>query len=107
MKLSVISIIIYAILLFVGGIIGFIRADSLASFFAGSVSAAFLLACVPLLLKGNRTGGIIALCEVLVLDAFFTYRFAQSLAFMPSGLMALLSLAMVAILVSQLRSCRK
>lgn len=96
MTYPAIATAIYAALLLIGGIIGYITAQSLPSLIMGIVFALLLGFLAFGMHKGcaiSRTG---ALALTGVLFAFFTYRFyVTSYKFMPPGLMVLLSAALI------------
>lgn len=77
--------ILYALLLLIGGLIGFLKAGSLASLFTGIIAAAFLGAGWYYEIKS------LIITVVLLLTIFFVVRFTQSFIFMPNGLMAFIS----------------
>lgn len=86
---------IYAILVMVGGVIGFVKVGSRPSLIAGVLGGLVLLAAgygigLPSQLWGLQS----ALILIVVLLVFFTIRYFRGNphAFMPSGLMAILSL---------------
>jgi uncharacterized membrane protein (UPF0136 family) len=86
---------IYAILLGVGGLIGFLKAGSKASLIAGSISALLALAAVALSLTSKSRNLGVALGLILSISLFimFAYRYAaKTRKFMPSGLLAVASL---------------
>jgi uncharacterized membrane protein (UPF0136 family) len=93
---------IYALLLAVGGIIGYTTAGSKPSLIAGLGSAAAAALALALSLRSATWGmGLGALLAVL-LTYFFGRRYAvKTRKFMPAGLLAVISLAvlMIAILV--------
>jgi uncharacterized membrane protein (UPF0136 family) len=90
----------YAILVAVGGIIGFATARSRPSLVAGLASGAAAAACLVVSFSHPRIGfGLGAVLAALLLS-FFGSRFAQRRKFMPGGLMALVSLAMLVLLVA-------
>ncbi len=96
---------LYGILILVGGIIGHIKAGSQASLVMGVVSGVLLLlaSCGMFSKKYFKKGVYSALVLTLILDAFFSYRFMATMKFMPSGLLALISLGIIAGLVAYLR----
>ncbi|HEY5235985.1 MAG TPA: TMEM14 family protein, partial [Rhabdochlamydiaceae bacterium] len=53
--------------------------------------------------KHFKKGVYFALILTLLLDAFFSYRFMSTMKFMPSGMLALVSLGVIASLVAHLR----
>lgn len=82
----------YAVLVLVGGIMGYVKAQSVASLVFGSISAVLLGISSFLLLQGKQLGFYLGLLLTIVLGAFFAYRFVLSYKFMPAGLMVILSL---------------
>ena len=86
-------IAIYGALVFVGALIGFIKANSLPSLIMGGISALLLFITSFGLLHGHTWANTAAFALPLLLTLFFLYRFSQSYAFMPAGLMVLLGIA--------------
>src|SRR5262249_58801866 len=84
---------IYAVLLAVGGVIGFVRARSRPSLIAGVGSAVGALVAMGLSIMKSPFGFPLGFTLALVLFLFFGYRYAlRAHRFMPSGLMAVISL---------------
>jgi uncharacterized membrane protein (UPF0136 family) len=92
---------LYAIFLAVGGAIGYYRANSLTSLVAGVASAVLCLAALLYSLMVNPLHGLqAATLLALGLMFYFNYRFVGfGLRFMPSGMLALTSLAVFASLL--------
>ncbi len=103
MKTAGWATVLLAIIVLIGGVVGFIMARSLASLIAGIGFGILLLIGGIGTLRGKKSFAILSVLCALILDGFFTYRFFLSFSFMPSGMMALLSLAILAIQVSGLR----
>jgi|688.fasta_scaffold10622_7 uncharacterized membrane protein (UPF0136 family) len=99
MKTSAILVMIYGILLLLGGMVGFLKAGSTASLIAGSITALIALSAGIFLLKNQIAGLWIALGISLILAFFFGYRFYASQKMMPAGLMALISLGILLLLL--------
>lgn len=98
MKWRAYLVLIYGVLLLIGGLIGHVKANSFASLIMGSSSAALILASGWLMLRGQPIGSKIAMILSALLLIFFTYRFLISGKFMPSGLMALISVIILTVL---------
>jgi uncharacterized membrane protein (UPF0136 family) len=96
---------IYAVLLAVGGVMGFVKARSRPSLIAGLVSAVAALAALGLALRGASFGFPLGLLLSTVLFVFFGYRYAnRNRKFMPAGLMTIVSLVVTVIMVLVLGS---
>jgi uncharacterized membrane protein (UPF0136 family) len=89
----------YAILVAIGGIIGFITARSRPSLIAGLASGAAAAACLVVSFSHLRLGFGLGAVLAAVLLSFFGTRFARRRKFMPGGLMVLVSLAVLVLLV--------
>jgi uncharacterized membrane protein (UPF0136 family) len=90
---------IYAVLLAVGGVIGFVRARSRPSLIAGVGSAVGALVAMGLAIMKSRFGFPLGFTLALLLFVFFGYRYAlRAHKFMPSGLMAVISLIVVGVM---------
>ena len=98
-------IFIYGLLILTGGIIGHAKAGSHASLVMGTVFGLLLLVSGfgILLKKYLKPATYLALILTFILDAFFTYRYLNSMKFMPSGLLALVSLGVMLALVNYIR----
>ncbi len=80
----------YAVLLVVGGLIGYRKAGSRPSLIAGSISGAVALLAAGLMLQDGRAiwlGVVLAAMMLIV----FTIRFTKTRKFMPSGLLGVVS----------------
>jgi uncharacterized membrane protein (UPF0136 family) len=93
---SLIILWVYIVLLLVGGLMGFIKAKSKASLIMSVLFAAALALCAL-----GKIQNPPHLAEFLVgfLLVFFGVRFAKGKKFMPSGLMLVLSAAVLAALL--------
>ena len=96
---------LYGILILIGGIIGHVKAGSQASLYMGVISGLLLVLASGGMFskKFFKKSVYFALILTLGLDAFFSYRFLATMKFMPSGLLALVSLGVMAGLVAHLR----
>jgi uncharacterized membrane protein (UPF0136 family) len=90
---------IYAVLLGVGGVIGYLKAGSKPSLIAGSISALLALAALVLSLVSKNFGIALGLLLSICLFILFGYRYAvKTRKFMPSGLLAVASLIVLAVM---------
>jgi uncharacterized membrane protein (UPF0136 family) len=96
---------LYGILILVGGFIGHAKAGSTASLVMGALFGTLLLIAAGCMFSKrlHQKGTYFALVLTLILDGFFSYRYISSMKFMPSGMLALVSLGVMLILVSHLR----
>lgn len=95
MKKKAVIISCYALLIFLGGMIGHLVANSFASLIASSVSAFLLLSCAFFIWRGNARAFYIATFLITCLLVFFTYRFFLTHKLAPGGVMALISGALL------------
>lgn len=97
-------VFIYASLLAIGGIIGYLKAGSLASLLMGlSFSAAFIL-CGYASLQHKRWSASATLALMALLACFFAWRLAITLQIMPAG--AMLAVTLLA-MFTQVSCCCK
>lgn len=91
MKFSAWIVLVYAFIVFLGGIMGYVQAQSLPSLFAGIASATVLFVCAWGMFKRSFLAYSLAMVLILALTLFFGYRFALTGKFMPAGMMILVS----------------
>jgi uncharacterized membrane protein (UPF0136 family) len=91
--------VIYAFLLLIGGYIGFAKAGSRPSLIAGILSGFAALMAVYLTTKSPGLGLGTGAAMALLLAGFFAYRFLKTRKFMPAGLLAVLSVAVLVLSV--------
>ena len=99
MSASTVSLIlgIYALLLIAGGAMGYVKARSKPSLIAGTISGIIgLVAAVLASSVAPRLGAQVGMVLAIAMLCFFGPRFLRSKKFMPGGLMAGLSLAVIA-----------
>jgi uncharacterized membrane protein (UPF0136 family) len=90
---------IYAVLLGLGGAIGYLKAGSRASLIAGSISAAVAVVALALSIAYKNFGVTLGLILSITLFILFGYRYAvKTRKFMPSGLLAVVSLVVLAVM---------
>ena len=99
-RVGLVVLIVYAVLLIVGGVIGFVKAKSKASLIAGVASGIIAIIAVAISATYNEDGGYsLALLLAVVLFVFFGYRASLSRKFMPGGLLAVASVVVIAVMV--------
>ena len=96
-------ILIFGFLVLVGGIMGHLKAQSRMSLFAGLIFGLLLLLSSLGLFKGMKMGayGAIALSSLLL--CFFGWRYWTTFKIFPPLIMALLSLAVLLLLIINLK----
>jgi uncharacterized membrane protein (UPF0136 family) len=95
-----IALAIYAVLLAVGGVIGYTKAASKPSLIAGLASALAAILALAISFQNASLGMGLAAAVAALLFLFFGYRFAvKTRKFMPSGLLAVVSLAVLAVTI--------
>lgn len=92
MASTTLIVIVYAALVIVGGVIGFVKAGSRPSLIGGLVGGLGLLTAAWGMGRNQAWGLQVALVLTLALLVFFSVRYVRTRAFMPGGLMAILSL---------------
>jgi uncharacterized membrane protein (UPF0136 family) len=89
---------IYIVLLFVGGLIGFLKAGSKVSLITSACFAGILILCNVGLIFQPDMAYILETGVLVFLMVFFAFRLTKSKKFMPNGLMAVLTLATLLLL---------
>lgn len=84
-------ILIYGLLVALGGIMGYVKARSQPSLISGLVSGALLLGAWWFGLRNPKGGLSFALVIAIALLVVFILRYRKTQTFMPAGLMAILS----------------
>jgi uncharacterized membrane protein (UPF0136 family) len=91
---------IYAALLAVGGVMGFVKARSHASLISGLIASVFAVLALGLSMMENPIGFPLGVLLAIVLFVLFGYRYAlRNKKFMPSGLLAVVSLVVLLVLL--------
>ena len=91
MKLAAITVLVYALMVSAGGLVGYVQAKSIPSLISGILSGIVLLICGWLVWQGSMAAGYTSGAVVLLLALFFGYRFVTTNKFMPGGMMLILS----------------
>jgi uncharacterized membrane protein (UPF0136 family) len=98
MNFSIAAVFAYGILTIVGGIIGYMQANSKVSLISGIICGLLLVIAGFFQLQGQAWSTILANVVTGILVVVFAVRLAKTRKFMPAGLMVLLG--MVTLVVS-------
>lgn len=100
MNLAIVAAIAYGFLSLLGGILGYVRAQSKASLISGTISGLLLVFAAFLQIQGRTEGLILARIVTLVLLAVFIIRLIKTRKFMPAGLMVVFGVVTLSFLFS-------
>jgi len=91
MEAAKIYFVVFGALTIVGGVVGYVKAGSVASIIAGSIAGVLLLVAA-FLLPEHRTAGLATVFVIsLFLAAQFIPKFLSTGRVMPAGMMSVLS----------------
>ena len=82
---------VFGVLTIAGGILGYVKAGSVASIIAGSITGVLLLVAAFLLPEHRAIGLATAFIISLLLAAQFAPKFIRTGRIMPAGMMSILS----------------
>ncbi|MBF2026163.1 MAG: TMEM14 family protein [Oscillatoriales cyanobacterium C42_A2020_001] len=86
-------LLLYAVLVIAGGVMGYVKAQSQPSLISGVTSGiALLIAWLITFFQSYTTGMAVATLLAIALLIVFAIRFRKTGKFMPAGLMAIVSL---------------
>ncbi|MGC2353379.1 MAG: TMEM14 family protein [Candidatus Udaeobacter sp.] len=91
MEAAKIYFIVFGVLTILGGIVGYVKAGSVASIIAGSLAGVLLLVAAFLLPKQEMAGLATGLIVSLLLLGYFVPKYFRTGSVMPAGLMSVLS----------------
>jgi len=101
MEAARIYFIVFGALTIVGGIVGYLKAGSVASIVAGSITGVLLLVAAFLLPEHRTIGLATGLIVSLLLAAQFVPKFLRTGRVMPAGMMSILSaIGIIAVIVA-------
>ncbi len=94
-------ILIYAILVAVGGVMGYLKAGSTASLVAGGLSGIVLAGSAVAMMRGSyQTGWWIALVVTILLLGRFGMAALKEFKMMPGGMVIIMSLIVLVVLLT-------
>jgi uncharacterized membrane protein (UPF0136 family) len=91
MEAAKIYFIVFGLLTVAGGVVGYVKAGSVASIIAGSITGVLLLVAAFLLSEHRAIGLATAFIISLLLAAQFAPKFIRTGRVMPAGMMSILS----------------
>ena len=91
MEAAKIYFIVFGVLTVAGGVVGYVKAGSVASIIAGSITGVLLLVAAFLLPEHRAIGLATAFIISLLLAAQFAPKFIRTGRAMPAGMMSILS----------------
>lgn len=99
MKIQAIILLVYGILLFIGGVIGHLKSQSSTSLIVGSICAAIVIAAGIGMLKHQFYAYLLACTSVGAITLFFAYRYWLTGKMMPGGIFTVISFAVFLLLL--------
>jgi uncharacterized membrane protein (UPF0136 family) len=99
-----IALLLYAVVIAAGGIMGYVSAQSMVSLVNGLIAAVLLLVGLAISFKNPAAGFGLSATVALALGIFFAYRFFTTGKWMPGGIAMILSaIAFVLMLLAAVR----
>jgi uncharacterized membrane protein (UPF0136 family) len=94
-------VLIYGILIAVGGVMGYVRKDSMPSLIAGGVSGIAVVGAAVAMMKGSYSAGwwISLIVALLLLGRFGSVAISKGFKMMPDGMVIILSIIVIAALL--------
>lgn len=100
-----IALLLYAIIIAAGGVMGYVSAQSTVSLVNGLIAAVILLVGLAISFRNPAAGFGLSAVVALALGIFFAYRFFTTGKWMPGGVTMILSaVAFVLMLLATLRT---
>jgi len=95
-------VLIYGILMAAGGVMGYVRKDSMASLIAGGISGIALVGAAVAMMKDAYSAGwwISLIVALLLLGRFGSASLSKGFEMMPGGLVIILSIIIIAALLT-------
>jgi uncharacterized membrane protein (UPF0136 family) len=100
-------VLIYSLIVLIGGIIGHQMAGSMASLIAGSLFGVLLLVSASSVIMGHDWAIHSALVLTAFLTLFFGYRFIFTHKWMPAGIMFFISTAVLVVIMTVIKRVRR
>lgn len=95
-------VLIFAILVAAGGVVGYVKAGSTASLIAGAISGILLAGSAFAMMRGAyQAGWWVALVVTILLLARFGMAAIKEFKMMPGGMVIIMSLIVLVVLIAQ------
>ena len=91
MSLTIAVIMVYGVFCLAGGLVGYLKAKSVASLITGSLAGITIMVCGEEMIQGHRVAALIVLVIALLLFGRFLMTWRTNRRVMPDLLMVLLS----------------
>ena len=92
MEAAKIYFIVFGLLTIAGGVVGYVKAGSVPSIIAGSITGVLVLVAAFIMPEHRVAGLATALIVSLLLSAYFVRKYLSTGALMPAGMMSVLSI---------------
>jgi uncharacterized membrane protein (UPF0136 family) len=92
MQATKIYFIVFGLLTIAGGVVGYVKAGSVPSIIAGSITGVLLLIAAFVMPEHRVAGIATALIVSLLLAAYFARKYLSTGTVMPAGIMSVLSI---------------
>jgi uncharacterized membrane protein (UPF0136 family) len=99
MKISGGIVLAYGVVVMLGGLIAYLKADSLTSLFTATIAGAALVAGGMGLIRNSIYAYFVSVAVTTLLAVFFMVRYIITEKMMPSGMMAGLSVIVLLLLL--------
>lgn len=99
MKITGYTVLGYGLIVMLGGLIGYLTADSWVSLFAGTICGAILVAGGMGIVRNSLYAYFVSLGMTTVLAIFFIFRYITTEKLMPAGIMTGMSVLILLLLL--------
>jgi uncharacterized membrane protein (UPF0136 family) len=95
-------VLIYGILVAIGGVMGYVKASSTASLISGGISGLALVGSALAMMRGAYSAGwwISLIVTLLLLGRFGSVALSKGFKLMPGGLVIIMSVIVLAVLLT-------
>ena len=95
-------VLIYGILIVVGGVMGYVKAQSMPSLIAGGLAGIALVAAAVAMMKNAYSAGwwVSLIVALLLLGRFGSMALSKGFKMMPDGMVIILSIIVIAALLT-------